>query len=262
MFRAIRILESQLSSFLSPKVGYLTAVVGLVVFGGAFIASGVVMARTSGTYAYPDQETRAMAYLSEIGFGAEYGATDQVLHKWTQGIEIKIHGEPTSSDLETLDGVITELNNLLGGIRLKLTDEAANLDLYFSPESDFPAIEPSYVPANLGFFRVWFDEDGAIRRGRILIASDETSQAERSHLIREEITQSLGLFKDSWKYSDSIFYEGWTTTEEFGPLDVPAIKLLYSPRLEPGMTSNQVKGILSIDNAQETRLKGQLPLSP
>ena len=143
--------------------------------------------------------------------------------------------------------MVTELNDLLLGIGigLNLTDEAANLDLYFSPESAFLAIEPSYVPVNLGFFRVWFDENGAIHRGRVLIASEGTTQTERSHLIREEITQSLGIFKDSWQYPDSIFYEGWSTTSEFGPLDVPAIRSLYSSLLVPGMTRNQVQSVFA-----------------
>ena len=161
------------------------------------IASGVALARPMGVDSYPNQEDRAMAYLSEIGFGAEYGSANQVLHKWAQEVRIKTHGEPTGADLETLEQVVTELNDLLSGIGLKLTEEAANVDLYFSPESDFPAIEPGYVPVNLGFPRVWFDEVGAIHRGRILIASQGTTQAERSHLIREELTQTLGLFKDS-----------------------------------------------------------------
>ncbi len=222
-----------------------TAAASLVVSAALVLSSGAVLARPIGADSYPDQEERALAYLSEIGFGAEYDSVDEGLHKWTQEIRIKIHGEPTDADLETLEQVVTELNNLLSGIGLILTEEAANVDLYFSPESDFSELEPAYVPVNLGFFRVWFDEDGAIHRGRILIATQETNQAERSHLIREELTQSLGLFKDSWRYSDSIFYEGWTTTSEFGSLDVSAIRLLYSPQVKPGMTRNQVQDVFS-----------------
>lgn len=232
----------------------MTAVAALLVAGAVLvIASGVALARPMGVDSYPNQEDRAMAYLSEIGFGAEYGSANQVLHKWAQEVRIKTHGEPTGADLETLEQVVTELNDLLSGIGLKLTEEAANVDLYFSPESDFPAIEPGYVPVNLGFFRVWFDEVGAIHRGRILIASQGTTQAERSHLIREELTQTLGLFKDSWHYSDSIFYEGWTTTSEFGPLDVSAIRLFYTPQLEPGMTKNQVQDVFSSHESKGTQ---------
>ena len=182
----------------------------------------------------------AMEYLSEIGFGVEYGSAMPVIHKWTQDVRIVVHGSPTEADLQTLDQVVSELNFLVGEINLELVDEAANLEVYFSPESHFSEIEPTYVPTNLGFFRVWFDGEGVIQQGRVLIAADGTTQAERTHLIREELTQSLGLFQDSWQHSDSIFYEGWTTTDKYGPLDEATIRLLYQPQLAPGTNRNQV----------------------
>ena len=59
-----------------------------------------------------------------------------------------------------------------------------------------------------------------------MVASEGITQQERSHLIREEITQSLGLFRDSWRYPDSIFYQGWTATGEYASIDGPTIRLL------------------------------------
>ena len=239
----------------SFEPAYLPIGAALLVASAALvIASGVVLANPLENDSFPSQEARAMAYFAEIGFGAEYASVDEVLHKWQQEVRIKIHGEPTKADLETLEQVVGELNDLLGGVGLILTQEAANVDLYFSPESGFPAIEPAYVPVNLGFFRVWFDEQGAIHRGRILIASQGTTQVERSHLIREELTQSLGIFKDSWHYSDSIFYEGWTTTTEYGPLDGSAIRLLYSSLLEPGMTRVQVQSVFSRQESNRVKV--------
>ena len=190
-----------------------------------------------------DRQAGAMEYLSEIGFGVEYGSAAPVLHKWTKDVRIRVHGSPTEVDWQTIEQVVAELNTMVGEIKLELVDEAANLEVYFSPESQFSEIEPTYVPTNLGFFRVWFDGEGSIERGRVLIAADATTQAERIHLIREELTQSLGLFKDSWAYSDSIFYEGWTTTDKYGPLDEATIRLLYQPHLEPGMNRRQVRSL-------------------
>ena len=189
------------------------------------------------------QQARAMEYLAEIGFGAEYGSVAPVLHKWTQDVRIKVHGSPTEADLQALEQVVSELNSMLGEINLELVDEGANLEVHFSPVSHFSDIEPAYVPTNLGFFRVWFDGEGAIQQGRVLIATDGTTQAERTHMIREEFTQSLGLFKDSWEHPDSIFYEGWTTTDKYGSLDEATIRLLYQPQLEPGMNRIQVRSL-------------------
>jgi len=47
------------------------------------------------------------------------------------------------------------------------------------------------------------------------------------HLIREEITQCMGLFNDSWKYPNSIFYQGESKTTRYSKLDEEIIKKLY-----------------------------------
>ena len=222
-----------------------------LVFAGALVLVAiallvVVRAVSVGAFATDAESLRQMSaldYLSEIGFGVEYGSAAPVLHKWTQDVRIKVRGAPTEADLQTLEQVVAELNSMVGEINLELVNEAANLEVYFSPESRFAEIEPTYVPTNLGFFRVWFDGEGAIQEGRVLIASEGVTQAERAHLIREELTQSLGLFKDSWKHSESIFYEGWTTTDRYEPLDQATIRLLYQPQLEPGMNLSEVRGL-------------------
>jgi hypothetical protein len=51
---------------------------------------------------------------------------------------------------------------------------------------------------------------------------------EQKHLLREELTQSLGLVNDSWKYKNSIFYQGWTTTTEYSDIDRELIDILYN----------------------------------
>ena len=189
----------------------------------------------------------AIDYLTEVGFGVEYGASPPVLRRWADDIRIKVHGEPTNADQSALQDVIQELNQLALGLKLTANGIDANLDIYFIPEARFAALEPKYVPVNRGFFRVWWDGDGVIYRGKILISSQGVTQQERSHLIREELTQTLGLFRDSWQYQDSIFYQGWTATEEYSPLDRQIIGMLYSPQVEPGMNRQQVLGALGPD---------------
>ena len=190
-----------------------------------------------------DRQAGAMEYLSEIGFGFEYGSAAPVLHKWTQDVRIKVHGSPTEADLQTLEQVVSELNSIIEEINLELVDEAANLEVYFSPRSHFFDIEPAYLPTNLGFSYARFERDGAIQQGVVLIATDGTTQAERTHLIRAQLTQSLGFYNHSWEHSDSIFYKGWLTTDKYSPLDEATIRLLYQPQLEPGMNRSQVRSL-------------------
>ena len=154
-----------------------------------------------------------------------------------------MHGTPTDADLSTLAQVVAELNDLVTGVSLSMADNNANVDIHFAPETQFSEIEPNYVPTNVGFVWVWWSNH-RIYKARILISTDSTTQTERSHLIREELTQSLGLLKDSFLYPDNIFQQAWTDTTEYAPIDRAIIRLLYDPWLLPGMTQSQVGAIL------------------
>lgn len=189
-------------------------------------------------------DAEAKSYFFKIAFGAEYGSAPPGVNKWTNDVKIKVHGKPTSADIDTLELVVSELNDLQSEITLNIVKRDANVDIHFAPESKFRSIEPYYVPVNMGFFSVRGDETGAIEHARILIASAGITQKERSHLIREELTQSLGLMKDSSHYPESIFYEGWTSTTEYAPIDRTIIRILYDSRLSLGMSKSQVQTAL------------------
>ena len=118
---------------------------------------------------------------------------------------------------------------MLTSLEIEITSDRPNIEIHFDPTSQFARILPQYVPPNLGF--AWVQWDGStITHSTILISSDDTNQAERSHLIREELTQSLGLLQDSDRHPDSIFYGRWTTTQEFSDLDRQIISLHYRHR--------------------------------
>ncbi|MFW6201142.1 MAG: DUF2927 domain-containing protein, partial [Gemmatimonadota bacterium] len=191
--------------------------------------------------AYTDEE---IAYLSELAFGSEFGEGGARLRRWPGEVPIAVHGTPTDTDRTTLTAVIEEINTLTGSDRLALTEGEAAVDIYFVPESEFEQYEPNYRSTNYGFFWTWWNESHQIVRARILISTEEVTQTERSHLIREELTQSLGLMRDSRRYPESIFYSDWTTTTEYAAIDRVVIEMLYRPELEPGMTVTQVVDVL------------------
>jgi hypothetical protein len=185
-------------------------------------------------------------YFMEIALGAEFGDEIPVIKKWAENIRIKINGEPTEEDLLTIASIVKDLNELITGIKIKLVNKNGNLIMTFSPESDFTSIDTNYVPTNHGFFwALWHDDNFVIYDASILISSTGISQEERSHLIREELTQSLGLMNDSDKYRDSIFYQEWTDVTEFSVIDKAVIKLLYQNKIEPGLSKEQVLEVLN-----------------
>ena len=185
-------------------------------------------------------------YFTEIALGAEFGDEVPVIKKWTNDISIKVNGEPTIADLQTINNIVNDLNELIAGLKIKLVDKNENLTISFSPESDFSSIDPNYVPTNYGFFwALWHDDNYVIYNANILITSADITQQERSHLIREELAQSLGSMNDSDKYNDSIFYQEWTDVTEFSEIDRTVIKLLYLKKIKPGMSKEQVLNSLN-----------------
>ena len=183
-------------------------------------------------------------YFLEIAFGAEFSENSSIIRKWEGDLRIKVIGSPTSEDFKTLNTVINEINHLVSGINLKIVDNKPNVTIYFVPVSQFWQYEPNYQPGNYGYAWMNWNQNNVIYRANILITTTEVNQQERSHLIREELTQSLGLMRDSYKYENSIFYQPWTDTNQYSPLDKTIIQMLYRPEINPGMTKSQVLSFL------------------
>lgn len=194
---------------------------------------------------YSDEEIQ---YFLEIAFGAEFGSNGGTLRKWSGPIKVKVNGNPTAEDLNTLNTVAADLNQLTeGAIDMQImpsnATQAANIEFFFVPEREFSQVEPNYRPRNMGFFWAWWNANNNLDRARILITTEGVTQQERSHLIREELTQSMGLMQDSYRYRDSIFYQGWTDVNEYSELDKTIISMLYRQELSPGITKNAAEQV-------------------
>ena len=183
-------------------------------------------------------------YFMEVALGSEYGGASATIKKWTSDLRIRVSGSPTEDDRATLNQVISELNALLQPIELRLVDESPAIEMYFVPPEDFSQYEPNYVPGNLGFFYAYWNADCEIGRATILISTDDLTQPRRSHLIREELTQTLGLMRDAGRYSDSIFYDEPTTATAYSAIDETVIEMLYRPELTPCMGAEDVRDTL------------------
>lgn len=185
-------------------------------------------------------------YFAEIAFGSEFGESDNRIHKWAHNPRITVHGSPTPADNAALTKVIGDLNDIIGPIQLNLVPTGGDIDLHFVPEHEFSAIADDYVPGNIGFFSTWWNGRGEITRGRVLVSTTIRQQSLRDHTIREEITQALGLARDSYTYPDSIFHQDIATATEFSAIDRGVIEMLYRPEVVPGMNRDQAFAALNI----------------
>ncbi len=229
-----------------PNLGYLWASLNgnMSTLGG-----NVAKARKETSQAIAQQSSKKLSneelnYFLEIAFGAEYSGVNAI-RKWnTRNLKIRVHGEPTREDSNVLNRVITELSQLTGlSIEIVGKDTKPNINFYFVSPDRFKAIEPNVRPGNDGY--AWTYGTKEIEKATILISSKTANQQFRSHLIREELTQALGLLKDSLKHKDSIFYGRWSTIQQFSELDKVLIQALYSPAIESGFSADQVKQIFS-----------------
>ena len=102
--------------------------------------------------------------------------------------------------------------------------------VFFGSEKEFNTIDPNskkYTKNNFGVF-VYYGKTH-LKRANIYVDIYRTKSIKaQRHLLREELTQSLGLFNDTYDYPNSMFYQGWTETTKYADIDVKLIKMLYN----------------------------------
>jgi len=164
--------------------------------------------------------------------------------KWNTDIHIAVHGEPSPTDLENLRQLTDQLNLLIAPIRISLDENEPNMHIFFVSPQKFQESEPYFKDAQNpilnGITFVYHHPNYEIYKANILISSRTTNPQKRAHTIREEITQSLGLLTDSWKYENSIFYEGQSYTTHFLKIDEELIQLLYTSKTTVGMNTKDL----------------------
>jgi hypothetical protein len=205
--------------------------------------------------------TDAIDYFAEIAFGSEYGSSDPVVRRWRDRPRVRVNGSPTAQDRVILEGVMSEIN-ALAPVAMVLTDSVPSVELHFAHPSTFADLLPSYVPGNVGFFSVWWDESQYIYRAVVLV-STELDQNARDHIIREEITQILGLMRDSFRYPESIFYQSWSLVSRYAAVDEDLIEMLYRAELPVGTPPDEAVRVLrKLTRVAPSAPAALLPASP
>ena len=172
------------------------------------------------------QET--IDYYNEIVMNSEFDGRKNDAEKWTEDMKIFVEGNPSVELLDELDRIVLELNEIINPIDIKIVNNRnnANMFIYFGSAdgfaSKYPYISRSLIEKNWGLFSVGGNS------GEMYVDIYRADDLEQKHLLREELTQSLGLYNDSYKYPESIFYQKWTTTTEFAPIDIEIIEMLYN----------------------------------
>ena len=182
-------------------------------------------------------------YYKEIACKSEYSANKDTSSyepkRWKKDVKIFVKGFPDSVVCSELDKVVSELNELIETIEIRIVDfeSEANLIAYFGWGLDYDKFEPiaePYTGTNWGLACIYTGNNDDWNHGSFYVdvvrCNDhpiENATKLKKHILREELTQSLGLLNDSIKYPESIFYNGWSMTTEFTELDKEVIRRHY-----------------------------------
>jgi len=224
----------------------------------------------------PVYATEEWDYFQEIAFGSEYGSNGKTIAKWHKQNPpiIFVHGsaidgniKPSQGSMDALKEVVEELKGLTN-LDIQFTDEPskANFRVYLDVlHSDlykiFPNLSTTIIDNNVGFFYFEFDGNSNIYQAISAVSRESPRNNEIlprktiDKLIREEVTQALGLANDSDKYKWSIFQQNkWIMSKQnnsfynlhFLPIDRRIIRLLYQPEVKPYMSISQVKEVIEV----------------
>jgi len=203
---------------------------------------------------FSEYEINVIDYFKDVALGFEFEDASRITRKWNSEVNISIGGAVNDELINELEKIKTEINELAtDGFKINIVNNSSqsNYYIFFGSGSDYAQLYPSqtnFVDSNWALFSVFWNSQNQLTSGHMYVDINRANLAEQKHLLREELTQSLGLARDSQKYLESIFQSAWTTTTEYTSIDSDLIRLLYHPDMSIGLTEAQVdvvlKGIL------------------
>lgn len=190
-------------------------------------------------------------YFNEVALGFEFGGGSEITRKWKNEMRIFVGGDKRPSLMNELNSIISEVTMLAtDGFTMRIVADSSEMNYYvfFGSAKDYAKIYPSQaglVTDNWGLFNIFWDSSDQLYSGNMYVDIDRANDTEAKHLLREELTQSLGLAKDSWRYPESIFQAQWTTTNTYADIDKDLIRLLYHSQMRVGLNAGQVNALLT-----------------
>lgn len=194
---------------------------------------------------------RVVSYFKEVALGFEFGNESKITRRWEANLKLFIGGKPTPALLAETNRIVNEINDLTAKeFQIDVVGDSlqSNFYLFFGSGDSYAAIFPSQsslVASNWGLFSISFNGSNEIVKGNMYVDIFRANLIEQKHLLREELTQSLGLARDSRLYSESIFQQSFSTkTTEYAPIDRDLVRLLYHPKMKVGLDKDQVNRLL------------------
>ena len=183
-------------------------------------------------YCKSQSDYQVRTYFNSVCKNTEYHGKLSEPKKWETDVKIFVKGKKVDYLNNELIKIVSELNLIINPINFKIvnSENDANMIVFFGSEKEFNNFDPNskkYTKNNFGIF-IYYGKTH-IKRANIYVDIYRTKSINaQKHLLREELTQSLGLVNDTYDYPNSIFYQGWTETTKYADIDVKLIEMLYN----------------------------------
>lgn len=198
-----------------------------------------------------DYQREVITYFNKVALGFEFGNASPITRKWVEDMMIYVGGDKHQTLDSELKKIISKINDLTtDGFEIEIVDDslASNFYLYLGTGENYAVRYPSQshlVHSNYGLFSVYWDRNNNLNRGHMYVDTHRAEGDAQRHLLREELTQSLGLARDATDYPESIFQSSWTTTTSYAPIDQELIRLLYHPKIKSGLDEMETDQVLT-----------------
>lgn len=187
--------------------------------------------------------------------------TPSVVSRWAEPVRYNLAGDGvTDADITAYAAFADRLSGLMG-LPVEASEEAANVTiLILGPEERTTFVDAlrengaaERMPLLVDWSRevrypcvgqVGFDQANPGRIiGALIVVKSELEGVFRESCMHEELTQAMGLMNDDDAVRPSIFNDD----QEFALLtehDEMLLRILYDPRLTPGMEEDEVRPLL------------------
>ena len=176
-------------------------------------------------------------FFADVAFGSEYGEGADIVCKWEKRVKYYIKGDATDEDRELIARLCERLNEIDGfpGVSEASGEASADMTVSFIPRDEIRSTFANATAdcAGMAMYE-WDPETGEILSARCAI--DSALGADRKNTVCEEFLQSLGPARDSYMFSESAFYQGYTLMPFPSETDFAVLRILYSPRITVGMS--------------------------
>lgn len=177
-------------------------------------------------------------FFEEICFSTEFGSSNHPTYRWVENPKIFLINPPTEEKRKICENKVNELAKFTNYVLSpEIVDDinSANITV------EWCELEEIYLQS-VGFFS-FYQNNNVIYKAEVKLFKDLGTHLTK-HNFLEEVGGALGVTNDSYKYDDSIFYQGPCQSTSFTIQDLAVGNVLY--QLEPGTTLSEFEEIFSL----------------